>query len=162
MELFTIGYEGHTIVRVLETLTDAGINMLVDVRQLPLSRKSGFSKNALAANVQDKGIAYLHIAALGCPKAIRDAYRSDHDWKKYTRDFLAYLHTQDAAISALNELVPASRCCLLCFEADPLRCHRTYVAERVRDTIGSALTIIHLTNPAAPELNERSTALVDR
>ncbi len=147
MELFTIGYEGRTIERVLETLSEAGIEMLIDVRQLPLSRKSGFSKNALAANVQNSGMSYVHISALGCPKVIRDAYRSDHDWEKYTRDFLAYLSTQDAAIAALEEHVSDYRCCLLCFEADPLRCHRTYVAERVRAAIGSELSIVHLANP---------------
>src|SRR5436309_14693651 len=43
-ELLTIGYEGTTIGAVLDTLSAAGVGLLIDVRALPRSRKPGFSK----------------------------------------------------------------------------------------------------------------------
>ncbi len=44
----TIGYEGSTIEDFVAALRHASINVLIDVRELPLSRKKGFSKNQLA------------------------------------------------------------------------------------------------------------------
>lgn len=73
--LFTIGYEGVCIGDFMATLRLAGITTLVDIRELPLSRKPGFSKRALAGHVEAVGISYYHIQALGDPKAGRTAAR---------------------------------------------------------------------------------------
>lgn len=121
----------------------AGIRTVVDVRALPLSRKRGFSKTAFAAALARVGIAYSHMPALGCPKAVRDRYQADRDWATYTRAFLAYLDTQPAATLELVELSRTSTACLVCFEADSDRCHRTYVARDARRRGG--LPILHLT-----------------
>jgi hypothetical protein len=47
--LFTIGYEGSSIGDFRATLEAARINLVIDVRDVPISRKPGFSKTALAA-----------------------------------------------------------------------------------------------------------------
>ena len=39
-----------------------------------MSHKRGFSKTPLAQALQQAGIDYRHLRALGCPKAIRDRY----------------------------------------------------------------------------------------
>ena len=47
-ELATIGYEACTIDSVVQTLRDAGTQLLIDMRAVPTSRKPGFSKRKLA------------------------------------------------------------------------------------------------------------------
>jgi uncharacterized protein (DUF488 family) len=68
--LFTLGYEGLTIEAVITRLRIARMKTVVDVRELPLPRKKGFSKSAFCAALSAHGMAYLHAPALGCPKPI--------------------------------------------------------------------------------------------
>jgi uncharacterized protein (DUF488 family) len=145
MKLFTVGYEGLEIEGVLSLLSNLGIETLVDVRELPLSRKRGFSKNALAERLALSGIGYLHMRELGCPRAIRNRYREDRDWSRYTNDFLNYLTTQSSAVSELSERVQRSNCALLCFEADHRMCHRSMVANAVHDLCGAEIEPINST-----------------
>ena len=59
--LFTIGYEQTPAKAVLDELEHAGVKLLVDVRAVASSRRPGFSKNQLAAGLDERGIAYLHL-----------------------------------------------------------------------------------------------------
>ncbi len=131
MNVFTVGYEGLELEGFLRQLRRAGVRLLVDVRDLPLSRKRGFSKTALAEALGGAGMAYLHIRRLGCPKAIRDQYRVDGDWKAYTAAFLKHLRKQSQAVRELADLCEKQAAALLCYEADAGLCHRTYVARAV-------------------------------
>ena len=72
MKIYTVGYEGLTLEEFLQRLQRAWVQIVVDVRDVALSRKRGFSKTALAAALRDAGMEYLHIRSLGCPKPIRD------------------------------------------------------------------------------------------
>ncbi len=141
--LFTFGYEGLDIQAFVARLHEARVRMIVDVRELPLSRKKGFSKTALREHLVEAGIGYVHLPALGCPKPIRDRYRVDGDWTRYTRDFLAYLKTQDAGVREVAQQARAATACLICFEADYAMCHRTYVA-RAAQRLGAPV-VKHLT-----------------
>ena len=58
----TIGYEGGTVDTFLRTLREAGVELVLDIRAAPVSRKKGFSKNQLAAHLADAGIGYRHCA----------------------------------------------------------------------------------------------------
>src|SRR3546814_4400352 len=73
--LYTIGYEGSDIAHFLLTLQQCGIKRVIDVREVPLSRKRGFSKTALAAKLVESGVDYRHFKALGDHKPGRDAMR---------------------------------------------------------------------------------------
>src|SRR5215470_4371826 len=75
-KLFTIGYEQTPPKAVLDELEQAGVKLVVDVRAVTSSRRPGFSKKQLAAGLDERGIAYLHLAALGTPKEGRLAARS--------------------------------------------------------------------------------------
>jgi hypothetical protein len=71
--LFTVGYEQHrTPASLVAALRAARVEHLVDVRELPLSRRRGFSKRALSAALADAGVA-LH---LGIPRPDADAPRA--------------------------------------------------------------------------------------
>jgi uncharacterized protein (DUF488 family) len=137
--VFTIGYEGLNIDAFVSLLAEHDIETVVDVRELPLSRKPGFSKKALAGILNLSGVEYVHMVELGCPKPVRDRYREDGNWKRYTEGFLKYLKGQEATIAGLSELVRSSNCALLCFEADYNFCHRSMVANAVRDYCGAGV-----------------------
>lgn len=65
MGVYTIGYEGKGLEGFIGELLGAEVDVLVDVRELPVSRKRGFSKSALSARVNDAGIEYLHFRSSG-------------------------------------------------------------------------------------------------
>ena len=73
--ILTIGYEGASIEEFVTTLKLAEIDVLIDVRDVPISRKRGFSKGALSSTVEAVGIKYLHLRDLGDPKPGREAAR---------------------------------------------------------------------------------------
>src|SRR3990170_89756 len=75
MRIFTIGYEATTMGEFLAALASAGVERVIDVRALPLSRRPGFSKSPLRAALAEAGIDYVHLRALGTPAAGREAAR---------------------------------------------------------------------------------------
>ncbi len=141
--LFTFGYEGLTIDGFIARLNDARVKLIVDVRELPLSRKKGFSKTSFREHLAAAGIAYEHWPALGCPKPVRDQYRKDGNWATYVRGFMTHLEAVNTEVRSLVTTVREHRACLVCFEADFSFCHRTYVARAVRTSGGPA--VHHLT-----------------
>ncbi len=132
MKIYTVGYEGLDIDSFLSLLAENDIETVVDVREMPLSRKPGFSKKSLEAVLNLSGREYVHMVALGCPKPVRDRYRADGNWKRYTEGFLKYLATQDDAVAELAALAATTNCALLCYEADHNFCHRSMVADAVK------------------------------
>jgi uncharacterized protein (DUF488 family) len=137
MTVFTIGYEGLDAAAFIALLAGYGIETVVDVRELPLSRKPGFSKQALRHALGLAGLQYVHIGALGCPKPVREGYRRDGDWERYTEGFMQHLGEQQAALAELADLAQTSNCALLCYESDFNFCHRSMVAEAVRARYGA-------------------------
>lgn len=151
--LFTLGYEGLVLDEFIRRLEEAGVQTVVDVRELPLSRKRGFSKKAFGEALAQAGIAYIHMPALGCPRDVRDAYRADGDWNAYLRRFRAYLKGQGEAVRALAVLSRKTVACLVCFESDFTRCHRSLVADAAAQAGGpvTAHLTIRTATPAFPE-----------
>jgi len=142
--LLTIGYEGRTVKDLLAVLKQAKVERVVDVRQLPLSRKPGFSKSALATFLPSHGIAYIGFPKLGTPPAIRSHYKQSSDFARLRRDYLVYLGTQGPEVTALRELAAKGGCALLCFERDPAKCHRSILAEVVAARNEPALQVVPL------------------
>lgn len=141
--LYTLGYEGLDFDAFIDRLRDADVQTVVDVRELPLSRKKGFSKASFRERLAGEEIAYLHVPTLGCPKDVRNAYRIDSNWARYTRGFLKHLNEQDASVRELARLARSTTACLVCFEADFSVCHRTFVGRAAHSVGGPPLK--HLT-----------------
>lgn len=154
MRLATIGYEAVTLDEFLATLKAQKVRHLVDVRELPLSRKKGFAKRKLSEALSEVGIEYTHLRDLGDPKAGREAARRG-DYKTFKQIFSLHMSTS-AAQEALDELeVIASQggACLMCFEKSAVDCHRSIVAAAVHKRTG--LKVAHLRVGAGLELNEK-------
>ncbi|HZF16576.1 MAG TPA: DUF488 domain-containing protein [Steroidobacteraceae bacterium] len=146
-KVYTIGYEGQSLESFLALLKREKVRLVADVREMPLSRKPGFSKTAIAKALEANGIAYVHIRDLGCPSAIRDRFRADSDWNRYVVAFTVYLAKQRDAVVALAEICKADRTALMCFERDFNRCHRTFVAREVARTLKG--DVAHIVEAAA-------------
>jgi uncharacterized protein (DUF488 family) len=137
-KLFTIGYEQTPVKAVLDELEKARVKLVVDVRAVSASRRPGFSKNQLAAELDERGISYLHLRGLGTPKDGREAARAgkyDVLHKIYAR----HLKTPQAK-EELDELSAFIRnsgpVCLLCYERDHRHCHRQWIAEIIGERDG--------------------------
>jgi uncharacterized protein (DUF488 family) len=159
-ELFTIGYEALRPALLVDLLKRSRVEILLDVRAVPVSRKPGFAKNALAELLTVNGIGYRHVPEFGCPREVRHAYRDSGDWPRYTREFMRFLKTRESELSDFADLIAASRCCLLCLEEDFNFCHRKYVAEALADRVPGGVRISHLTGPIQGRVVLRPTSLV--
>lgn len=130
--IFTIGYEQATQGQVIAALKAAGVTLVIDVRAVAASRRAGFSKSILASSLKDEGIDYLHLRALGTPKAGRDAARAGHTAQMHAI-FEAHLAEPEAtmALAQTAEIAAARPAALLCYEADPGHCHRRILTDRL-------------------------------
>jgi uncharacterized protein (DUF488 family) len=136
--LFTIGYEHATTQAMLDELEQSKVDLVVDVRAVSASRRPGFSKRQLAAGLDERGIGYLHLRALGTPKEGRLAARAGNRDELF-RIYEKHLRTPQAReeLDALTTLAKAGRrLCLLCYERDPEGCHRRRVAELIHERTG--------------------------
>ena len=126
MKIFTIGYEKATQPELIATLRAAGVERLIDVRAVPLSRRPGFSKNILARGLAEQGIDYVHLRALGTPPEGREAARKGkHDVLE--RVYAGQMELPEAMAQSAQMLALAAEkpSALLCFERAPGGCHRT-------------------------------------
>ena len=123
--IFTIGYEQATQAAVVAALREAGVEVLADIRYLPLSRRPGFSKSSLRAAVEEAGIAYRHFRDLGTPAEGRAAARRG-DHAELERIYGGQLELPEALkqMAELRALAEAKRVCLLCYERNAAECHR--------------------------------------
>jgi uncharacterized protein (DUF488 family) len=148
-KLFTIGYEQTPPKAVLDELEQAGVKLLVDVRAVASSRRPGFSKNQLAAGLDERGISYLHLRGLGTPKSGREAARSGK-FELLHRIYAAHLKTVQAReeLDELSSLVRKSGpVCILCYERDHQHCHRQWIAKIIGDRDG-----VRIENLVAPQV----------
>ncbi len=141
-KLFTIGCEKATSTAVLGELARAKVKILVDTRAVAASRRPGFSKNKLAAGLDEHGIAYIHLQKLGTPAEGREAARKG-DFKALWRIYNKHLKTPEA-VEAMEELVTlvesGKAVCLLCYERDTAHCHRSRIAEIVQQRTSARVT----------------------
>lgn len=135
--LHTIGYQGRDPESFVAALLAAGVATLIDVRAVPHSRKPGFSKSQLARSLQEAGIAYLHLVALGNPPVGREAAKAGRR-EDYRRELEAQLDSDAGQGDLRNaaEHAATAPSCLMCFEADAAQCHRSLVAARLAEHHG--------------------------
>ena len=130
---FTIGYEGRTAESFIIELRSKKIKLVIDVREVPLSRKKGFSKNTLAETLALEGIGYVHMPKLGSPKEVRDKYKSGGSSEEFFREYSDYVEGQQEELMKLLQLILGKRAALMCFEGSHEVCHRSILAKKMNE-----------------------------
>ena len=141
MRIFTIGYEGATMAEFLAALQGAGVTRVIDVRALPLSRRPGFSKTPLRGALEEAGIDYVHLKALGTPADGRAAARAGRR-ADLERIYDGQLELPEAIAQGAQmlELARERPSAVLCFEREPGECHRTLLL----DAFAPRVEVVHL------------------
>ncbi|MCK4593226.1 DUF488 domain-containing protein [bacterium] len=149
--LYTIGYEGASLVSLIAALRRNSAALVLDVRRDPYSRKAGFKKRELEKALPAEGIAYRHEPRLGVPKEIRESFRGNVDPSSFAAWYRSeVLPVYPDLLEELAKLVGSTPTVLLCYEADPRRCHRSHLALELSRRSG--LRVMHL-SPFNLELN---------
>ena len=142
--IFTIGYERRDGDELISLLLDAGVEMLVDIREKPISRKPDFRPAALQARCQVVGIDYEQMPELGSPENARKTLDETGDIEAFRRRFAAYVRKHlNTPLDHLTELAKARPVALLCYERCHEDCHRSIIADSVADRLkGGVVAII--------------------
>lgn len=130
--LRTIGYEGHTLDSFVAVLKRAGVKQLLDIRDLPLSRRRGFSKTPLRDALATAGILYEHLRDLGAPKEVRQPYIDGGSPAAFRTAYLAHLQRHRAALDGVKWHMDQAVTAIMCVEKAHTECHRGIVASELQ------------------------------
>jgi hypothetical protein len=133
--LFTIGYEGISVENYLNALIKNDVRVLCDVRNNPISRKFGFSKNSLQKYLCNIGIEYIHFPELGIRSEKRKNLNSDVDYQNLFKEYKSSLSNCREFLDKLYMLLETkSRIALTCFEYEASHCHRHVIRDYLKNT----------------------------
>jgi uncharacterized protein (DUF488 family) len=132
LPIFTVGHSNHPLEKFLAILSAHDINIVIDIRRFPTSRKwPHFNRDALTQSLPTHGIGYLGLPELGGRREPRPD--SPHTaWR--VAAFRGYADLMDtpefeAGLARLMAAAASKRAAVLCAEALPWRCHRSLVAD---------------------------------
>ena len=150
-KLFTIGYTGFTLDEFVVQLEGSGIECLIDVREIPISRKRGFSKSALRERLEASGIKYQHFRLLGSPRSLRYEVRRTEDFDKFFLSVSHHLAEADSQTQVAEAIRTArhARSCLMCCCPDWQFCHRKCVVEAIKKVTSFAIEHLERTEKRA-------------
>jgi uncharacterized protein (DUF488 family) len=130
--LYTIGHSTHTIEAFVDLLHAYDIQLVVDVRTVPRSRKNPqFGIDLLPGKLQSAHIDYCHIKELG---GLRHPTKNSPNtgWRNASfRGYADYMATPEfaAGLAELKKLARSCKTAIMCAEAVPWRCHRSLIAD---------------------------------
>jgi hypothetical protein len=132
--LFTIGHSTLSIEAFLRALKENGVELLVDVRRYPGSRRHPqFGQEALFNSLRAVGIAAEWREGLGGRRAaMKDSVNTG--WRESSfRGYADYMQTAKfgAEIDWLVDQAEAQPTVVMCAESVPWRCHRGLIADAV-------------------------------
>lgn len=131
--LILTGYEKETLPEFLNKLKKEKITTLIDVREIPFTRKNGFSKEALKKELLRNKIEYYHFPDLGSPAKLRNNLRKTNDYLNFFKTYRKYVSGRKESLFKLMKLVinNGKSSALLCFEKHSDLCHRSIIASEI-------------------------------
>lgn len=134
--LFLTGYEKESISGFLGKLRKNKITTVIDVREIPLSRKNGFSQKNLYKELSENEIKYYHFVGLGSPNILRKRLRDTGDYLNFFKDYRKYIKNKGSLVNKVIKLVinNGKNSALLCFEKYTDLCHRSIIASEILKT----------------------------
>jgi len=131
MRVYTLGYQQINLDDYVDALVEAGVGIVLDVRQTAWSYKEGFSKSRLQAALKSVSIDYVHIPSAGNPSSNRRTAKSTAECLRRYRTYLR--HNSDCVDELLSHIKKAAKsgrpACLTCYEKKPSDCHRSILIE---------------------------------
>ena len=130
--IYTIGHSTRTIEQFLALLTAHGIQEVIDVRTIPKSRHNPqFSQDQLSSELNEANIQYTHIKKLGgLRRAAKDSPNAG--WQNTSfRGFADYMASDEfqQGLQELQAHAEKNTVAIMCAEAVPWRCHRSFIAD---------------------------------
>ena len=130
--IYTVGHSTRSFEELLAVLESAGIELLVDVRTVPRSRRNPqFDGGVLADALDDHGLSYWHEPAMGgFRRPARGSLNGGWEHPAF-QGYADHMATQEFA-EALDRLQTMARerpACIMCAEAQWWRCHRRLIAD---------------------------------
>jgi uncharacterized protein (DUF488 family) len=145
MRIWTIGHSTRTIDEFISLLKGNEIDLLVDVRTWPGSKRHPqFNKEALAASLEASGIHYQHFPELGGKRKSTPDSRNTA-WRNTSfRGYADYMET-DQFQKGIQRLVDvageAGPTAMMCAEAVWWRCHRSLIADYLK---ARGVEVVHI------------------
>ena len=132
--IYTVGYEGIEVSKFIKKLKEWNMELLVDIREIALSRKNGFSKSILKEELKKSGIRYRHLRSLGSPTALRYKLRKDWNYKTFFDEYRKHIKDQEIqdSIDELSAFAKSKKTVILCYEKDHKTCHRSIITEELK------------------------------
>lgn len=132
LPVFTIGHSTRPIADFLELLTGAGVELVVDVRTVPRSRRNPqYDQATLPGTLAAAGIGYEHAPGLGgFRRPVDDSPNTG--WRNLSfRGYADYMQTPEFEdqLRKLDDTARRQPVVLMCAEAVPWRCHRSLIAD---------------------------------
>lgn len=142
--IFTAGYQGEELDRFIQKINVQNINLIIDIRQNPFSRKPGFSGKSLEKALKENKIGYLHIKELGTPEPLRSYLKKTNDYEGFFEQYQEFIMQYKEVILDLIDLTRDYNICLLCFEKDAHFCHRKVISGLIEEFSNNTVIVEHL------------------
>jgi hypothetical protein len=126
----SVGYQRISHEALIAWLTSSQIKTVVDVRWTPFSFKKGWSKAPLRQILEEHGIEYRSLRALGTPTELRQKLRETGDFEHFQSEWCERVLPTVGVQAALDEvwqLACDGGVALLCLEHEPSQCHRSFL-----------------------------------
>lgn len=134
-KIWSIGHSTRSLDELVELLKSFDIELLVDVRSYPGSRKfPQFNKENLKESMPENKIEYRHIKSLGGRRKGKENSNNDAWRLKSFRNYADYMETEDfkAGLIELKELATEKRTAYMCAEAVWWSCHRSLISDQLK------------------------------
>jgi uncharacterized protein (DUF488 family) len=162
--LYTIGHSTRNLEELLSLLGECGVQLLVDVRRFPGSRRHPqFSRETLATALEASGIRYVHEEDLGGRRSVQPGSPNGAWRNKAFRGYADHMSSEpfQRALARLIEGGTQVRSAIMCAEAVPWRCHRNLIADVL---VARGVEVLHILGPGKVDrhtLSKHARVLAD-
>jgi len=133
--IYTIGHSTHQINKFIELLHLQNIELLVDVRSYPGSKRyPQFNKEFLQNYLPTQEIKYEHLLLLGGRRPVNKNSLNTNWRHPAFRAYADYMETEDfkIGIEKLQDMAKSHNIAYMCSEAVWWKCHRSLISDYLK------------------------------
>ena len=155
MKIYSLGYQNLSVELYVQNLVNAGVGIILDVREHAWSQRPAFVKSNLQKALSDAGMDYCHIKQAGNPSQNRKTARNAREClARYREHLRSNRGCLDALLLMIRQAEEKGRpACLTCYERKPKECHRSILVDELVKLDPTIITI-HL-EPTLPTLSSK-------